>query len=286
MRLFLISLLVALFTLKSLVAFQSHDQIYNGQAFYLELPKRAHTIALNLYFNKKPYALYTHPKKRDKWYALVPVSFYTKAGTYKLYAEFVGSKGLYKEHIGTIKIFKKAYKKEQLRVDPSRVKLSKKSKKRVAKEYEEARFIYTHSQKEFLPNKPFKAAMNSYITSYFGTERLFNGTTKSYHSGIDYRAKHPTLIYSVNKGLVRLAKERFYAGGSVIVDHGHGIFSCYYHMSTFFVKKGQKVVQLQKLGLSGASGRVSGPHLHYSMKLHGVTVDPLQFTKLLNRYLF
>ena len=285
MRFFLV-LILYMMTLYALEIRYANSELYNGQVLYLDIKKEPLTSALNIYFKKKAYPVYPHPKDTSRWYALVPVAYDTKPGTYRLYVEFMGKKGLFKERIESIMVKRGSYKTEHLHVDPAKIKLSKKDQKRANREYEEAAYIYSHSAPKLLARTPFKAAMHSFITSPFGTERLFNGVRKSFHSGVDYRAKTPLPVLSVNSGIVKLAKERFFAGGSVIIDHGQGIFSCYYHMSKFFVKKNESVDTLQKLGLSGATGRVSGPHLHYSMKLHSVTVDPLQFTEILNSYLF
>ena len=105
---------------------------------------------------------------------------------------------------------------------------------------------------------------------------------RSYHSGTDFKAPTGTPIYSVNDGIVKLSSDRYYAGNSVIIDHGHGVYSCYYHLSRLDVKVGQKVKQGEQLGLSGATGRVTGPHLHFSVRVHGVQVDPLQILEVLN----
>jgi murein DD-endopeptidase MepM/ murein hydrolase activator NlpD len=128
--------------------------------------------------------------------------------------------------------------------------------------------------------------MKSKITSDFGNARIYNGKTKSYHSGTDFRAKIGTPIIASNDGKIVLAKRRFYAGGSIIIDHGHGIYSCYYHMSRFDVKEGEMVKKNQVIGLSGDTGRVTGPHLHFSIRVGGLQVDPLQFIELVNNKIF
>ena len=94
-----------------------------------------------------------------------------------------------------------------------------------------------------------------------------------------------TPLIACNDGVVVLAKDRFYSGGSVIIDHGQGIYSCYYHMSKFGVKKGSEVKRGDILGLSGDTGRVTGPHLHFSFRVGGEQVDPLQFIDLINKNL-
>ena len=84
---------------------------------------------------------------------------------------------------------------------------------------------------------------------------------------------------------VALVKDRFYSGGTVLLDHGEGIYTCYFHMSKFDVKVGQLVKRGELLGLSGKSGRVTGPHLHFSARINAVQVDPLQLIEIMNKNL-
>ncbi|MBT0606146.1 M23 family metallopeptidase, partial [Campylobacter lari] len=128
----------------------------------------------------------------------------------------------------------------------------------------------------------FTYPLESKITSDFGKARLFNDTLKSYHSGTDFRAASGTKIYASNDGIVRIASNRYYAGNSVVIDHGYGIYSQYYHLSKLNVKIGQKVKKGELIGLSGASGRVTGPHLHFGILVNGVQVDPLDFIAKFN----
>ena len=141
------------------------------------------------------------------------------------------------------------------------------------------------SDKSYIKSK-FIMPMQSKITSSFGKARIYNDTLNGYHSGTDFRAKMGTPIVASNDGVVALVKKKFYSGGTVIIDHGEGIYTCYFHMSKFSVKKGQKVKKAQEIGLSGQSGRVTGPHLHFSARVSGVQVDPLQLISLLNENFF
>ncbi|MDD3598431.1 M23 family metallopeptidase, partial [Sulfuricurvum sp.] len=109
----------------------------------------------------------------------------------------------------------------------------------------------------------------------YGSARTYNDTLKSYHGGIDFRALTPTPIQAANDGIVVLAQERYYSGGTIIIDHGEGLYSCYFHLSRFDVKVGDYVTQGQAIALSGASGRITGPHLHFGIMVHGVQTDPL-----------
>ena len=128
--------------------------------------------------------------------------------------------------------------------------------------------------------------LHSKITSAFGNRRVFNNILKSYHSGTDFRAKKGTPIIASNSGRVVLAKNRFFAGNSIIIDHGQGIYSGYYHLSRFAVKKGDFVQKGEVIGYAGATGRVTGPHLHFTFHVNGNCVDPLHFVKLANENLF
>ncbi|HEF3953264.1 TPA: M23 family metallopeptidase, partial [Campylobacter jejuni] len=100
--------------------------------------------------------------------------------------------------------------------------------------------------------------------------------------GTDFRAATGTPIYAANSGIVKIAKDRYFAGNSVVIDHGFGIYSQYYHLSKIDVKVGQKIKKGELIGLSGASGRVSGPHLHFGILAGGKQVDPLDFVSKFN----
>ncbi len=181
-------------------------------------------------------------------------------------------------------IRRKNYPKERLSVAPSKVHPPKSLQKRIASEYKEAKRIYAHTTPKSYPTKPFILPIKSTITDPFGVARIFNGKLASYHSGTDFRASLGSPVKAINDGVVVLAKMRYYAGGSVIIDHGRGIYSCYYHLSRFKVEPGEKVKRGEIIALSGQSGRVTGPHLHLTIKIKGISVDPMQFLDTFNRY--
>ena len=185
-----------------------------------------------------------------------------------------------------VKIVWGDYKKEEIHVQKSKVNPTKsKHKERIAKEYKEAMRVYGTSTPKSYIKTAFILPLESFITSDFGKARVYNGSLKGYHSGTDFRAKIGTPVIAANDGRVALVKNRFYSGGTVILDHGEGIYTCYFHMSRFDVKEGEMVKRGEQLGLSGQSGRVTGPHLHFSARISGVQVDPLQLISLLNNNL-
>lgn len=273
-------LFLVLFLLSNLFAFRfdiSNSEIKNGQTALIKFAKEEGVEFKYIKIKDKTYEIFSN-------YAYVPISYYEKPQTLKVYVHYTKNKKP-ESKLLFFKVVDGKYQKETLSVDNSKVKLSKKDKKRAAKEYVEAMDIYNSTTPKSFIDSDFIMPLNSKITSDFGRARIFNGTLKSYHSGTDFRAKVGTPIKCVNDGKVVLVKDRFYSGGSIIVDHGQGVYTCYYHMSKFDVKKNELVKKGQLLGLSGASGRVTGPHLHFSARVNGVQVDPLQFIELINKEL-
>lgn len=126
----------------------------------------------------------------------------------------------------------------------------------------------------------FVQPLDSLITETFGVRRVFNGQLLSEHHGVDFRAPPGTPVLASNSGTVVLARQLFYEGNCVILDHGQGLSTIYMHFSKFTVHEGDKVARGQKLGESGATGRVTGPHLHVSVLWRGVALDLLSLTTL------
>jgi murein DD-endopeptidase MepM/ murein hydrolase activator NlpD len=118
------------------------------------------------------------------------------------------------------------------------------------------------------------------MTEHFGTQRTFNGKLQSVHQGLDFRAATGTPVRAMSSGEVILARELFYEGGFVVIDHGQGLLTLYMHLSQFMAKEGDRVAKGQAVGLSGASGRATGPHLHVGARWQSVYVDPAALLNL------
>ncbi len=276
----------------SLNLFAKDGVIYSQSSSVTE---NAKSVIFNLFTDKKidkAYVAYLHKRypffkkpSGDGYYSIVPTSYYQKPKDAKAVILYqIDGK---KHYITTmLHIEDGRYKSEKLSVNPSKAKFNKSSKIRIAKELKEAKKIYNHYTPKLYIDTPFILPLHSKITSSFGNKRVFNNILKSYHSGVDFRAKTGTPIIASNRGRVVLVKNRFFAGNSVIIDHGEGIYSGYYHLSRFAVKKGQMVEKGEVIGYAGATGRVTGPHLHFTIHTGGVCVDPLQFIEVVNEGLF
>ena len=164
----------------------------------------------------------------------------------------------------------------RLRVDPKFTRaLDSATEARIEHENALARDIGRHAQDTpQLFTLPFLRPRSARVTSPFGTGRVFNGKVSSSHLGVDYRGATGDPIYAANRGVVALVAEFFLAGNVVYVDHGNGIVTGYFHMSQPQVAAGDTVERGQQIGLVGATGRVTGPHLHWSARFGALTIDP------------
>jgi murein DD-endopeptidase MepM/ murein hydrolase activator NlpD len=126
----------------------------------------------------------------------------------------------------------------------------------------------------------FRRPRESVVTSQFGTGRMFNGAVASRHLGVDYRGATGEPVFAANRGVVALVDTFFLAGRVVYIDHGGGVVTGYFHLTTPLVAKGDTVERGQRIGTVGSSGRVTGPHLHWSARYGAITVNPADLLDL------
>jgi hypothetical protein len=162
---------------------------------------------------------------------------------------------------------KRDYLAEKLKVDPKKIKLDPKDEKRVFEEQQTLNRIYNSSIPDFLFTESFIQPLNSVVTSVYGTKRVYNKQKKGQHLGIDYRAAIGDQVPAANAGKIVFAGDLFYTGWTVIIDHGVDIFTVYGHLSKTTVQAGDIVKRGDLIGLSGNTGRTSGPHLHWGTKM-------------------
>ena len=140
--------------------------------------------------------------------------------------------------------------------------------------------VFAASAPEPLWAGDFHAPVTAAATDSFGTRRTFNGKLASVHKGMDFRAAMGTPVRAGNSGTVVLARPLYYEGGCVVIDHGLGLFTISMHLSRIDAHEGQHVSQGDRIGLSGATGRVTGPHLHWAVRWQDAYLDPAKLLKL------
>ncbi len=175
--------------------------------------------------------------------------------------------------VAAFKVESFRFKEEQLKVDSRKVSLSPKDADRAAREQKLLNELYKQSAPTPYFSAPFQVPLKSAITSVYGIRRVYNKQHKGQHLGTDFRAAVGVPVPASNRGRVMFAGDLFFTGGTVIIDHGMDIFSVYGHLSEVKVQAGQIVSSGDLVGLSGNTGRSSGPHLHWGIKIHGHYVD-------------
>jgi murein DD-endopeptidase MepM/ murein hydrolase activator NlpD len=126
----------------------------------------------------------------------------------------------------------------------------------------------------------FAAPADAAISDVYGSQRIFNGKAQREHQGLDFRVPTGTPVAAMNSGTVLLARFLYFEGNCVVIDHGQGLLTLYFHLSEFKVKEGDSVQRGQEIGLSGGTGRATGPHLHVGVRWQGTYLDPARLMQL------
>ena len=177
----------------------------------------------------------------------------------------------------------KKFPTRRLSVDEALVNPPPSVQPRIAAETKEQQAIWDAPAPERLWSAPFVRPVPQAANSAFGTRSVFNGQPRGAHSGADFPSPAGTPVKAPNAGRVVLAKDLYFAGNTVIIDHGLGVFSFLCHLSKIDVAVGDVVAPGQIVGLVGATGRVTGAHLHWTLRVSGARVDPLALLALLGR---
>ena len=151
---------------------------------------------------------------------------------------------------------------------------------RVRQESKVMRELFSHSRVEPFWRGRWISPVNGVIVSTFGCRTFINDLERSPHSGVDLKAAEGTSIKATNRGRVVLVADHFFGGLSVVIGHGGGIHSMYFHLSKVSVAAGRVVEKGDLIGLAGSSGRATGPHLHFGIRLNGERVNPLSLIEL------
>jgi murein DD-endopeptidase MepM/ murein hydrolase activator NlpD len=186
-------------------------------------------------------------------------------------------------HDETLTVASKTFRTRQLTVDSAFVNPPASAGARIAREAEELAQLWQSSDVSPLWDGPFTAAVPHAANSAFGTRSIFNGEPRSAHGGADFRSPAGTPVRAPAGGRVLLARDLYYTGLTAMIDHGAGLISLFAHLSSIDVVPGAVVKPGEMLGKVGATGRVTGPHLHWTVRVSGARVDPLAVLHVLGR---
>ncbi|WP_367605612.1 peptidoglycan DD-metalloendopeptidase family protein [Legionella sp. W05-934-2] len=262
--------------------------------FLLTFPLTMHAVKINLPENhavnggvtiipidlkEKPAASYLDKKiaiipsfMSNQWLMIVGIPLDEKAPIQNIRVS-QPQQGLVPFHVS-----EKYYRIQSLVIDNKRkVDPFAKDRPRIEAEEKEREQLFSVFSERNPFEEGFIAPSHGPISSQFGLRRIYNGKPRAPHTGLDIASPKNTPVIVINSGKVVSTKNYFFTGNTVIVDHGMGLFSLYAHLDKILVKPNQQIKQGDQVGLVGATGRATGPHLHWSMILNQTLVDPLLF---------
>ena len=219
-------------------------------------------------------------QRGEKWMALAGVDVEATVGPSTLQISAERDDGGSLDLSRTIEIHPAHYRIGKLTVQPKFVEPGPDELKVIAADAELKAKVFGASATEPLWHGNFRAPVRAAPTDSFGTRRMFNGKLASIHKGMDFRAPMGTVVRAANGGVVVLARPLYYEGNCVIIDHGLGLYTLSMHFSRLDVHEGQRVIAGDRLGLSGATGRVTGPHLHWAVRWQNAYLDPGKLLRL------
>jgi murein DD-endopeptidase MepM/ murein hydrolase activator NlpD len=217
--------------------------------------------------------LYFNPSK-DSFKAVFGVDLYTEPGKYTVDISENG-----KVFSKKIKIAKKDYPVQKLTLPKDMVELSPENEARVEREQKKVAAIWPGETGRHWDGN-FMNPREGEISTAFGLRRIINGIAKNPHSGVDVSADEGKEVLAPNNAVVVLVDNQFFSGNSVILDHGQGIYTMFFHLSKILVSEGQQVKKGDVIALVGSTGRSTGAHLHWGARVQGARVDPIELIKL------
>jgi murein DD-endopeptidase MepM/ murein hydrolase activator NlpD len=252
--------------------------VTQGQAVELDVPDEPELEAVEARWNGRIVPL---AKRGSTWSMVLGVDLDAALGPQYAEITLEYDDGHRETRTETIAVVRHDYPTTRLNVEPKYVELSRADQARADRESKEIEAIYTRLTPEAYWSEPFTVPLPGIRSGRnFGHRRVFNGQPRAPHSGADLAAATGTPVHASNSGRVVLAKNLFFSGNAVFIDHGLGVYSVYLHLSSIRVKPGDRVERGQVIGLSGATGRVTGPHLHWGARVLGARVDPFSLLAL------
>lgn len=209
--------------------------------------------------------------------AIVGADVEAKPGAEKLVLKLIGRGGTQTQRDISVKIIAKAFRRESFKVAPGFDHMSPEALEEIRRERSAFARAFAQSATDRLWTAPFiRPVPHEASASSFGSRRIINGIPRAPHSGTDLSSPAGTEVIATNHGRAVLVGNFFFAGGSVVMDHGGGLFTMYFHLSEIKVEKGALIKKGDVVALSGATGRVTGAHLHWGARLANARIDPLE----------
>lgn len=207
-----------------------------------------------------------------QWFGLAAVPIGT-TGRHSLVLDFEFDDGTSYVQEVALDVAPREFASTELRVAPRYSSPSPEALERIERERALIRSVLDRASPEWLIDTGFRAPRPMDITSPYGQARVFNGELRSRHTGLDLRGAEGAPVHAAARGRVKIAQDLYFSGNGVYVDHGLGVYTGYFHLSRIHVSEGELVEAGQLVGEVGSTGRVTGPHLHWSLWVAGKSLD-------------
>lgn len=217
------------------------------------------------------------------WWGLIGLDLEVKPGEHFLQLEAFEQGDLIGKKEYKLEIKKKDFPIRRLTVPKRFVNPAEEALERIRQESRRVSALFAKTDPERRWAGAFQRPTKGPPTSSFGKRSILNGQPRSPHSGTDFQAAKGTPVKAPNSGKVVLADDLYYAGNTIILDHGQGLYSYFAHLQNFEVRQDDLVSKGEVIGRVGATGRVTGPHLHWSLRLRKSRVDPLSLMAVLSQ---
>jgi murein DD-endopeptidase MepM/ murein hydrolase activator NlpD len=245
--------------------------IHQGELSLIRIHSKSGETPLVTWMGKKVH-LVPNPGKKD-WIGFLGVDLTAGLGRKDVVVKISDSGP---EQRLNMEIREKDYGVRNLTLPQNMVDLDAETLARVRKESAVTNALWEAEPSSPLWNGPFIKPIPGEVIGPFGRRSVINGQPRSPHTGVDLRGKKGTPIKAINTGRVVLTGDHFFSGLSVVIDHGGGIQSMYFHMDKIRVQQGEIVKKGVIIGSVGSTGRATGPHLHWGVRVNGARIDPLQ----------
>lgn len=258
------------------IILEAPEKSARGDAFVARAASTMPVEQFRFYWRGKQYNIKAEASPRQgeasQAQILLPAPLDEKSASLRLEVTADGANPV--KATSSVALFDRPRPTQKLKVDRKFVNPPASEKARIERDREKIRQVLANPMPGKAWELPLLRPVPGGVSSLFGMKRVFNGQPRSVHRGLDLRGAAGTPIHACADGRVALVDNLYYSGNTVYIDHGDGVFTAYLHMSEPRVKVGQMVSRGDLVGLVGATGRVTGPHLHLSLIAQGQSVDP------------
>jgi len=248
-----------------------------GQIIYVKLRVEGQPVSVTGTFRDRRVPFF--PVQDSEFGALVGIDMTDQAKVHELMAEITYPDRT-RERRFQVTVIHEDFGEQRMTLPKDKVDLDAASLQRNALEQEKVKTVFAAFTSERLWSQAFIVPVDGIPTGAFGRKRFLNGQPRNQHSGEDIAAVLGTPVKASNAAFVKMVDDHFFSGLGVILDHGLGLYTMYFHLDSAKVKEGERVARGQIIGTVGQSGRATGPHLHWGAWLNGSRVNPFSLIKL------